>query len=145
MAKTSMAPSSYKRSVFSLLNLPYSLSMESNKVLSHQDNIYPLTAFDNLYERYGVVMGWLVEGSVDPSQLGYSLDKVMDKWPLLGGRLERTEVRLCTMHVQCSANKMRLSVNIISVSLLRLAMSATGSPLKNRSGQFLTTSPFQWL
>ena len=108
--------------------------MESNKVLSHQDNIYPLTAFDNLYERYGVVMGWLVEGSVDPNQLGYSLDKVMDKWPLLGGRLERIEVRLCTMHVRCSANKMRLSVNIISGSLLRLAMSATGSPLKNRSG-----------
>jgi len=145
MAKTSMAASSYKGSVFSLLNPAYGLSMESNKVSSHKDTIYPLTAFDNLYERYAVVMGWLVEGSVDPNQLGYSLDKVIDKWPLLGGRLERTEVCLCTMHVQYSANKMCLSVNIISGSLLRLAMSAAGSPQKNRSGQFPTISRFQYL
>ncbi|KAF8956400.1 hypothetical protein BDZ97DRAFT_1671698 [Flammula alnicola] len=56
-----------------------------------REAVYPLTLFDNAFAGIVVVMGWLVEGTVDVSRLEHALEKVTAKWPLLGGRLEKNE------------------------------------------------------
>ncbi|KAJ3504394.1 hypothetical protein NLJ89_g7955 [Agrocybe chaxingu] len=50
--------------------------------------LYILSPFDTLFERIGVVMGWLVEGTIDLATLDRALASVVRKWPMLAGRLE---------------------------------------------------------
>ncbi|CAA7268833.1 unnamed protein product [Cyclocybe aegerita] len=57
-----------------------------------QDALYILSPFDTLFERVGVVMGWLVEGTVDLATLDRALGSVVRKWPMLAGRLETHDV-----------------------------------------------------
>jgi hypothetical protein len=50
--------------------------------------LFPLTAFDRLFERTTFVTGWLVEGSVDAQALEAALQRVTDKWRMLAGRVQ---------------------------------------------------------
>ncbi|KAJ7237187.1 hypothetical protein B0H12DRAFT_110795 [Mycena haematopus] len=49
---------------------------------------YPLTVFDNPFERSTFLTGWLVEGLIDIDALAAALRRVTDKWRVLAGRLE---------------------------------------------------------
>ncbi len=42
--------------------------------------VYPLTLYDNMYAKIVIVMGWLVEGSVDILRFERALDNVTAKW-----------------------------------------------------------------
>ena len=53
---------------------------------------YPLTLFDGMFQDAGVVTGWFVEGLLDLQKVDYALSRLVTKWPMLAGRLERTEV-----------------------------------------------------
>ncbi|KAF9474074.1 hypothetical protein BDN70DRAFT_936933 [Pholiota conissans] len=53
------------------------------------DATYPLTLFDNMAAGLVIVMGWLVEGTVDVVRLEEAVDRVVDKWKMLGGRVEK--------------------------------------------------------
>lgn len=59
---------------------------------STQEAVYPLTLFDNMAAGIVIVMGWLVEGTVDVCRLEHAVDSVVMDWRLLGGRLEKNEV-----------------------------------------------------
>ncbi|KIM42834.1 hypothetical protein M413DRAFT_10275 [Hebeloma cylindrosporum] len=50
--------------------------------------LFPLTVFDNLFERTTFVTGWLVEGTIDSDALSAALDRVSRKWRMLSGRLQ---------------------------------------------------------
>jgi len=52
---------------------------------------HPLTHIDNAL--YGVIMtlGWVFEGTVDSGKLGEALDRLVEKWPLLSGRIARSD------------------------------------------------------
>jgi hypothetical protein len=50
--------------------------------------IYPLTRLDDMSAGSAIVMGWLVEGTIDLSVISAALDRLVAKWPLLAGRLE---------------------------------------------------------
>jgi hypothetical protein len=50
--------------------------------------VYPLTLFDDISTELGLTMGWLVEGIVDLKLISAALDRLLVKWPTLGGRLE---------------------------------------------------------
>jgi hypothetical protein len=43
---------------------------------------------DEMSSGAGLVMGWLVEGTVDLKAISAALDRLLAKWPLLAGRLE---------------------------------------------------------
>ncbi|KAJ6516278.1 hypothetical protein C8R45DRAFT_238821 [Mycena sanguinolenta] len=49
---------------------------------------YPLTVFDNPFERTAFLTGWLVEGTLDTNALAAALRRVTEKWRALAGRLE---------------------------------------------------------
>ncbi|KAJ7156987.1 hypothetical protein C8R43DRAFT_1183527, partial [Mycena crocata] len=49
---------------------------------------YPLTVFDNSFERSAFITGWLVQGTVDTEALGAALRRLTEKWRVLAGRLE---------------------------------------------------------
>nr|GAT47740.1 predicted protein [Mycena chlorophos] len=49
---------------------------------------YPLTAFDNLFDRSTFLTGWLVKGTIDIQILSSALRRVTEKWRVLAGRLE---------------------------------------------------------
>ena len=49
--------------------------------------LYPLSAFDVLFERTTFVTGWLVEGTLDNAALAQALKRVTEKWRMLAGRL----------------------------------------------------------
>ncbi|KAJ7229068.1 hypothetical protein GGX14DRAFT_510048 [Mycena pura] len=49
---------------------------------------YPLTVFDNSFERSTFLTGWLVKGTIDLHVLGAALGRVTNKWRVLAGRLE---------------------------------------------------------
>lgn len=51
--------------------------------------VYPLTLFDGMYAEVGITMGWLVDGRIDVAKIHAALDRVIAKWPMLGGRLEQ--------------------------------------------------------
>lgn len=53
---------------------------------------YPLTHFDGMCQGAGVVTGWLVEGFLDLQKVDNALSRLVMKWPMLAGRLERTGV-----------------------------------------------------
>jgi len=53
---------------------------------------YPLTHFDGMFHAGGVVAGWFVEGLLDLQKVDATLSRLVTKWPMLGGRLERTGV-----------------------------------------------------
>jgi hypothetical protein len=55
---------------------------------------YPLTLFDGMFHPAGVVAGWFVEGLLDLQKVDHALSRLVTKWPMLAGRLERTGVRL---------------------------------------------------
>jgi len=55
---------------------------------------YPLTLFDGMFHPAGVVAGWFVEGLLDLQKVDYTLSRLVMKWPMLAGRLERTGVCL---------------------------------------------------
>ena len=58
--------------------------------------IYPLTLFDDISAESGIVMGWLVEGILDLNLISAALARVLNKWPVLAGRLERvSDNRVC--------------------------------------------------
>jgi hypothetical protein len=52
--------------------------------------IFPLTLFDDMSANAGIVMGWLVEGTLNLNLISGALDRLVTKWPLLAGRLEAT-------------------------------------------------------
>jgi len=56
------------------------------------DAVYPLSPLDNMLDRVIVVMGWLVEGTIDLEKLDGAMKTVVSKWPMLGGRFESTGV-----------------------------------------------------
>ncbi|KAF5315348.1 hypothetical protein D9619_007488 [Psilocybe cf. subviscida] len=63
---------------------------------------FPLTPFDGMCYSSGIIVGWLVEGQIDVRLLEAALNRVVRKWPLLGGRMEqandgqlRVKVPLC--------------------------------------------------
>ncbi|KAJ7047748.1 hypothetical protein C8F04DRAFT_1059960 [Mycena alexandri] len=49
---------------------------------------YPLTVFDNSFQRSAFVTGWLVQGEIDTNALGNALRRMTEKWRVLAGRLE---------------------------------------------------------
>lgn len=49
---------------------------------------YPLTVFDNLFERSTFLTGWLVQGKIDTDALAAALGRMTEKWRVLAGRLE---------------------------------------------------------
>ncbi|KAJ7179565.1 hypothetical protein C8R46DRAFT_1074109 [Mycena filopes] len=49
---------------------------------------YPLTVFDNSFERSTFVTGWLVQGEINVDALAKALRRVTEKWRVLAGRLE---------------------------------------------------------
>ncbi|KAG6831906.1 hypothetical protein H0H87_003558 [Tephrocybe sp. NHM501043] len=49
---------------------------------------FPLTLFDQLFERTTFLTGWLVEGTIDTDALATALAGVTKKWRMLSGRLE---------------------------------------------------------
>ena len=51
---------------------------------------------DKVAGRSGVVMGWLVEGTLDLELMSTALDRLLAKWPLLGGRLEYVRDSVCS-------------------------------------------------
>lgn len=53
---------------------------------------YPLTLFDGMCQDAGVVTGWFVEGLLDLQKVDNALSRLVVKWPMLAGRLERTGV-----------------------------------------------------
>ena len=53
---------------------------------------YPLTLFDGMCQDAGVVTGWFVEGLLDLKKVDNALSRLVMKWPMLAGRLERTGV-----------------------------------------------------
>lgn len=55
---------------------------------------YPLTLFDGMLHPGGVVAGWFVEGLLDLQKVDCALSRLVTKWPMLAGRLERTGVCL---------------------------------------------------
>jgi len=55
---------------------------------------YPLTLFDGMCQDAGVVTGWFVEGLLDLKKVDNALSRLVMKWPMLAGRLERTGVCL---------------------------------------------------
>lgn len=56
--------------------------------------VYPLTLHDNMFAGIVIVVGWLVEGSVDILRFERALDAVTAKWKLLNGRIEKVDVRV---------------------------------------------------
>jgi len=55
---------------------------------------YPLTPLDNNFASAIMVLGWLFEGKVDEEKFRNGLERLIKKWPMLGGRIghDRTEV-----------------------------------------------------
>ncbi|KAJ6567259.1 hypothetical protein DFH09DRAFT_1261498 [Mycena vulgaris] len=51
---------------------------------------YPLTLFDNSFERSTFLTGWLVQGAIDTNALAAALARMTEKWRVLAGRLETT-------------------------------------------------------
>ncbi|KAJ7477115.1 hypothetical protein B0H11DRAFT_1291447 [Mycena galericulata] len=49
---------------------------------------YPLTVFDNSFERSTFLTGWLVKGTIDTNALSAALRRMTEKWRVLAGRLE---------------------------------------------------------
>ncbi|KAL0575901.1 hypothetical protein V5O48_006074 [Marasmius crinis-equi] len=49
--------------------------------------LYPLTAFDRLFERSTFVTGWLVEGKLDEQAIASAVGRVAEKWRMLAGRV----------------------------------------------------------
>ncbi|KAJ7638467.1 hypothetical protein FB45DRAFT_902959 [Roridomyces roridus] len=49
---------------------------------------YPLSAFDNTFQRSTFITGWLVKGTIDTRALASALRRMTDKWRVLAGRLE---------------------------------------------------------
>lgn len=59
--------------------------------------IYPLTLFDDISAESGIVMGWHVEGILDSNLISAALTRLLIKWPVLAGRLERVpDTRVCS-------------------------------------------------
>jgi len=54
--------------------------------------LYPLSAFDVLFERTTFVTGWLVEGTLDSAALAEALKRLTEKWRMLAGRLVSRKV-----------------------------------------------------
>ena len=54
--------------------------------------ILPLTLLDDMAPGSSIVMGWLIEGTLDLSVISAALDRLVAKWPLLAGRLESDPV-----------------------------------------------------
>jgi len=54
---------------------------------------YPLH-FDFVKSTFGHTLGWLVEGILDKEKLDSALRKIVEKWPILAGRVDR-QVRSC--------------------------------------------------
>ena len=50
--------------------------------------VFPLTVFDQLFERTTFVTGWLVEGTIESVALFAALRCVTRKWRMLSGRLQ---------------------------------------------------------
>ena len=59
--------------------------------------VYPLTLHDNMFAGIVIVVGWLVEGSVDILRFERALDAVTAKWKLLNGRIEKVDVRVSNL------------------------------------------------
>lgn len=55
---------------------------------------HPLTLFDGMFHSAGVVAGWFVEGLLDLRKVDHALSRLVTKWPMLAGRLERTGKKL---------------------------------------------------
>ena len=55
----------------------------------HEFAYYPLTHFDFVWSTVGHTVGWLVEGILDKEKLDSALHRIVEKWPLLVGRIER--------------------------------------------------------
>jgi hypothetical protein len=51
---------------------------------------YPLTVFDNTFERSTFLTGWLLQGRIDTNALAAAIARMTDKWRVLAGRLEAT-------------------------------------------------------
>ncbi|KAG2008258.1 hypothetical protein CC2G_013710 [Coprinopsis cinerea AmutBmut pab1-1] len=51
---------------------------------------YPLTLCDNMSEGGNMGKAWIVEGILDAGKVRSALDRVVKKWPALGGRVEVT-------------------------------------------------------
>ncbi|KAJ7667628.1 hypothetical protein DFH06DRAFT_223468 [Mycena polygramma] len=49
---------------------------------------YPLTVFDNVFERATFLTGWLVQGTIDTNLLAAAIRRTTDKWRVFAGRLE---------------------------------------------------------
>ncbi|KAF5336942.1 hypothetical protein D9611_002884 [Ephemerocybe angulata] len=66
-------------------------STGSSEPLSSDESsfaLYPLTAFDKLFEGTTFVTGWLVEGTVNAKVLDEALRRVTNKWRMLAGRVQ---------------------------------------------------------
>jgi hypothetical protein len=68
--------------------------------------IFPLTLFDDMCANPGIVLGWLVEGELDLNLISAALDRLVNKWPLLAGRLERVPSNVKSNSV-CTDRKKR--------------------------------------
>jgi len=63
-------------------------------------NHYPLTIFDNVFSTGIMTMGWLFKGTADAGKLDAALKRLVDKWPLLGGRLGKYSSHVCCLAIQ---------------------------------------------
>ena len=87
--------------------------------------VYPLTLHDNMFAGIVIVVGWLVEGSVDILRFERALDAVTAKWKLLNGRIEKVDVRVSNL-------KTHTHVLLLTVASRRCINS-----------EFASTTPFQ--
>lgn len=56
--------------------------------------IYPLTVYDGPNGSVALFVGWIVEGILDIDKVESRLHRIVAKWPLLAGRLEKLAVRI---------------------------------------------------
>ncbi|KAJ7087219.1 hypothetical protein B0H15DRAFT_922999 [Mycena belliarum] len=54
----------------------------------HPTACYPLSIFDNSFERSTFLTGWLVQGTIDTTTLAAALSRMTRKWRVLAGRVE---------------------------------------------------------
>jgi hypothetical protein len=55
---------------------------------------HPLNLLSNMFHSAGVVTGWFVEGLLDLQKVDHALGRLVVRWRMLAGRLERTGVCL---------------------------------------------------
>lgn len=63
--------------------------------------LLPLTVFDRLHDRTTLVIGWMVEGQVDPAAFEGALARLTHKWRVLAGRIESVRSKVNINHFHC--------------------------------------------